>query len=86
MERGCELSLSLKSGVGTDGVGRYLPRGKDPREVGYVWSAITHEALIVSWEGSDGSYLVDVGFGGGGCPFPYVPSRPSQSAFNPVIS
>ncbi|KAK4058845.1 hypothetical protein OIO90_000291 [Microbotryomycetes sp. JL221] len=48
----------------------YLHRGKDPAEVGYWWSSITHELLIVDWPGSDGRFVCDVGFGGGGCPRP----------------
>lgn len=38
----------------------------------------THVALIVDWEGSDGRYLVDVGFGGGGPPWP-IPLENGQT-------
>lgn len=49
----------------------YLPRGKDAAEVGWLWSALTHVTLVVDWEGSEGRrYVIDVGFGGGGCPYP----------------
>lgn len=47
-------------------------RGKNPAEEGYLWSAVTHELMIVDWEGSDQRWVFDVGFGGGGCPKPYV--------------
>ncbi|KAL8283224.1 hypothetical protein RQP46_006002 [Phenoliferia psychrophenolica] len=50
----------------------YLHRGKDPAEDGFLWSSITHEALIVHWEGGQERYFVDVGFGGGGCPYPIM--------------
>lgn len=50
----------------------YFRRGKDPKVVGYHWSATTHETLLVDWEGSEGRYVVDVGFGGGMCPYPLV--------------
>ncbi|POY70181.1 hypothetical protein BMF94_6764 [Rhodotorula taiwanensis] len=48
----------------------YLHRGKDPQEAGYLWSCNTHVALIVDWRDSNARYLVDVGFGGGGPPYP----------------
>ncbi|SCZ96599.1 BZ3500_MvSof-1268-A1-R1_Chr4-4g07465 [Microbotryum saponariae] len=51
----------------------YLFRGKDPVVEGYNWSCITHELLIVDWAGSDSKrYVLDAGFGGGGCPYPIV--------------
>ncbi|GAA5978429.1 hypothetical protein JCM10908_004352 [Rhodotorula pacifica] len=57
----------------------FMNRGKDPKEAGYAWSCNTHVALIVYWSGSDGRYLVDVGFGGGGPPYP-IPLRDGQTA------
>lgn len=37
------------------------------------WGTITHIVLIVDWPGSGGErYVCDVGFGGDGCPIPYV--------------
>ncbi|GAA6000941.1 hypothetical protein JCM10207_007335 [Rhodosporidiobolus poonsookiae] len=48
----------------------YLHRGKDPREAGIWWSQMTHVALLVDWEGSQGRFIVDIGFGGGACPIP----------------
>ncbi|GAA5862198.1 hypothetical protein JCM3774_004819 [Rhodotorula dairenensis] len=56
----------------------FMNRGKDPKEAGYAWSCNTHVALIVDWEGSDGRYLVDVGFGGGGPAWP-IPLRDGQT-------
>lgn len=49
----------------------HLKRGENPEETGFEWSAVTHMALLVDQvEGSEGRYLVDVGFGGGGSPIP----------------
>ncbi|KAI5478311.1 arylamine N-acetyltransferase [Pseudohyphozyma bogoriensis] len=45
-------------------------RGKDPKDSGYWWSAISHELLIVDWQGSEGRYMCDCGFGGGASPYP----------------
>jgi hypothetical protein len=36
------------------------------------WGTITHLVLIVDWLGSGERYVLDVGFGGGGCPIPYA--------------
>ncbi|GAA5851222.1 hypothetical protein JCM8547_004172 [Rhodosporidiobolus lusitaniae] len=36
---------------------------KDPEEAGYEWESTSHQVSIVDWEGSDGRYLADVGFG-----------------------
>ncbi|KAK7057542.1 UPF0029 domain-containing protein [Favolaschia claudopus] len=38
------------------------------------WGTITHIVLVVDWPGSQERYVLDVGFGGGGCPIP-VPLR-----------
>ncbi|BGP53801.1 hypothetical protein JCM8202_005574 [Rhodotorula sphaerocarpa] len=48
----------------------FMNRGKDPKVAGYRWNFNTHVALIVDWEGCDGRYVCDVGFGGGGPPHP----------------
>lgn len=37
--------------------------GADPAVSGWDWSATTHQCAIVDWEGSNGRFLVDVGFG-----------------------
>ncbi|SCV69018.1 BQ2448_2038 [Microbotryum intermedium] len=51
----------------------YLFRGKDPAVEGYDWSCITHELLIVDWPNSNKRrYVLDAGFGGGGCPYPIL--------------
>ncbi|KAJ7188646.1 arylamine N-acetyltransferase 1 [Mycena filopes] len=34
------------------------------------WGTITHLVLVVDWTGSGERYVLDVGFGGGGCPIP----------------
>ncbi|KAJ7039053.1 arylamine N-acetyltransferase 1 [Mycena alexandri] len=34
------------------------------------WGTITHVVLVVDWTGSGERYVLDVGFGGGGCPIP----------------
>ncbi|KAJ7647658.1 arylamine N-acetyltransferase 1 [Roridomyces roridus] len=34
------------------------------------WGTITHVVLVVDWPGSGDRYVLDVGFGGGGCPIP----------------
>ncbi|KAJ7502945.1 arylamine N-acetyltransferase 1 [Mycena galericulata] len=34
------------------------------------WGTVTHMVLIVDWPESGGRYVLDVGFGGGGCPIP----------------
>jgi arylamine N-acetyltransferase len=36
------------------------------------WGTITHIVLVVDWTGSGERYVLDVGFGGGGCPIPYA--------------
>jgi hypothetical protein len=36
------------------------------------WGTITHLVLIVDWTGSAERYVLDVGFGGDGCPIPYA--------------
>ncbi|GAA5899295.1 hypothetical protein JCM6882_009306 [Rhodosporidiobolus microsporus] len=36
---------------------------KDPAEVGWDWQSTSHQISIVDWEGSDGRWLSDVGFG-----------------------
>jgi N-hydroxyarylamine O-acetyltransferase len=46
--------------------------GSDPNESGWDWSASTHQCALVDWEGSDGRYLVDVGFGSTQSLNPYV--------------
>ncbi|BGP46102.1 hypothetical protein JCM10450v2_001942 [Rhodotorula kratochvilovae] len=61
----------------------YLHRGKDPAEVGYFWSQTTHICLIVDWEGADGRWFLDFGFGGGGCPIP-IPLK--HGATSPSLS
>ncbi|KAJ7818194.1 arylamine N-acetyltransferase 1 [Mycena olivaceomarginata] len=38
------------------------------------WGTITHIVLVVDWTGSGERYVLDVGFGGGGCPIP-IPLR-----------
>ncbi|KAF7298065.1 UPF0029 domain-containing protein [Mycena chlorophos] len=38
------------------------------------WGTYTHIVLVVDWAGSEERYVLDVGFGGGGCPIP-VPLR-----------
>ncbi|KAM0756435.1 arylamine N-acetyltransferase 1 [Meredithblackwellia eburnea MCA 4105] len=50
----------------------YMHRGKDPKVEGYLWSPVTHEVLLVDWEGQEGRWFVDAGFGGGGCPRPIL--------------
>lgn len=57
----------------------FMNRGKDPREAGYAWSCNTHVALIVDWKDSNRRYLVDVGFGGGGPPYP-IPLKDGETA------
>ena len=68
----CFGALLRSFGFNVSDVGArvYLNRGQDPKEALYLWSALTHHVLLVDWEGSEGRYLADVGFGGGGCPFP----------------
>ncbi|KAJ7072645.1 arylamine N-acetyltransferase 1 [Mycena amicta] len=34
------------------------------------WGTFTHVVLVVDWKGSTERYVLDVGFGGGGCPIP----------------
>ncbi|KAJ7733545.1 arylamine N-acetyltransferase 1 [Mycena maculata] len=34
------------------------------------WGTITHIVLVADWPGSGERYVLDVGFGGGGCPIP----------------
>ncbi|KAF8178605.1 arylamine N-acetyltransferase 1 [Mycena galopus ATCC 62051] len=34
------------------------------------WGTITHVVLVVDWTASGERYVLDVGFGGGGCPIP----------------
>ena len=65
------LLRTLGFDVGESGARVYMHRGKDPEVVGYSWSSITHEVLLVGWKGVGGKgqtdrYLVDAGFGGGG--------------------
>ncbi|KAM0792301.1 hypothetical protein ACM66B_004989 [Microbotryomycetes sp. NB124-2] len=65
----------------------YLHRGKDPKDVGYWWSSITHELLIVDWTGSGARYVCDVGFGGGGCPRPLrLQDGATSKSLSPVES
>lgn len=54
----------------------YQCLGKDPRvhEESFKWGTLSHEVLVCDWEGSGERYLIDVGFGGGGCPIPFVES------------
>lgn len=54
----------------------YQCLGQDPRvhEESWKWGTLSHEVLVCDWEGSQERYLVDVGFGGGGCPVPSVSS------------
>ncbi|KAJ7287234.1 arylamine N-acetyltransferase 1 [Mycena rebaudengoi] len=47
------------------------PRDTDLRD---RWGTITHLVLIVDWPGSGERFVLDVGFGGGGCPIP-IPLR-----------
>ncbi|KAJ7782711.1 arylamine N-acetyltransferase 1 [Mycena metata] len=44
----------------------------DPKDtvVKDKWGTITHVVLVVDWPGSGERYVLDVGFGGGGCPIP----------------
>lgn len=64
---GDQLLRSLKFRVSDVGGRVYLIRGKDPATVGYKWSPITHQILIVDWPGSEGKrYMMDAGFAGGG--------------------
>ncbi|GAA5899869.1 hypothetical protein JCM5296_006202 [Sporobolomyces johnsonii] len=61
---------------------------KDPDVDGVDWEPISHQVSIVDWEGSNGRYLVDVGFGSSSAyPMPLregveVPSIPSADVFN----
>lgn len=53
----------------------YQVLGKDPEvhEDGWKWGTGSHEIMVVDWEESrkEGRrYIVDVGFGGGGCSIP----------------
>ncbi|BGP30133.1 hypothetical protein JCM10296v2_001885 [Rhodotorula toruloides] len=78
-----QLAASLLRGFGFRvsevGARVFLHRGKDPEEVGHWWSHTTHMALIVDWDGSDGRWFLDVGFGGGGSPIP-IPLRDGATA------
>lgn len=67
------LLRSLSFNVSELGARVYMHRGKDPAVAGYLWSSITHEVLAVGWEGTQDRYLLDAGFGGGGCPYACVP-------------
>lgn len=60
------LLRTLGFDVGESGARVYMHRGKDPEVVGYAWSSITHEVLLVGWKGQTDRYLIDAGFGGGG--------------------
>ncbi|KDE07004.1 hypothetical protein MVLG_02740 [Microbotryum lychnidis-dioicae p1A1 Lamole] len=78
-ENAMEESRSIVLGTGDGmelGVGnfeRISKRYTDPAIVGYDWSCITHELLVVDWAGSSSKrYVLDAGFGGGGCPYPIV--------------
>lgn len=62
------LLRTLGFSVGESGARVYMHRGKDPEVVGYAWSSVTHEVLLVGWPGLEERYLVDAGFGGGGNP------------------
>ncbi|KAJ7209729.1 arylamine N-acetyltransferase 1 [Mycena pura] len=44
----------------------------DPRDtvVRDKWGTFTHIVLVVDWAGGAARYVLDVGFGGGGCPIP----------------
>ncbi|KAH8926113.1 cysteine proteinase [Atractiella rhizophila] len=58
----------------------YMLRNKDPKEVGYDWSGMNnHQVLIVSVPGEEGEWLCDVGFGGGGSPYPILLAHDVQS-------
>ncbi|KAJ7686473.1 hypothetical protein B0H17DRAFT_1204160 [Mycena rosella] len=48
------------------------------------WGTITHLVLVADWPGSTERYVLDVGFGGGGCPIP-MPLRDGAtvSGLNP---
>lgn len=48
--------------------------GQDPAVSGYDWGTTSHQCAIVDWEGSDGRYFVDVGFGSTQPLFPCVKS------------
>ncbi|KAJ6589817.1 arylamine N-acetyltransferase 1 [Mycena vulgaris] len=58
----------------------------DPRDtvVKDKWGTITHLVLVVDWTESGERYVLDVGFGGGGCPIP-MPLRDGAtvSGLNP---
>lgn len=47
----------------------YLLRNQVPAKAGWLWSAITHMVLVADTI-DEGRFVVDVGFGGGNCPFP----------------
>lgn len=38
-------------------------QGADPEKVGWSWSPTSHQCAVVDWEGSEGRWFVDVGFG-----------------------
>ncbi|KAK4053279.1 hypothetical protein OIO90_004053 [Microbotryomycetes sp. JL221] len=56
--------------------------GEDPQEKGWQWHATSHQCAVVDWEGSQGRYFVDVGFGSAQSVYP-VPfeSGPEQTSF-----
>lgn len=44
--------------------------GGNPEEVGWAWSPTSHQCAVVDWEGSDGRWFVDVGFGSAQSAYP----------------
>ncbi|KAM0754787.1 arylamine N-acetyltransferase 1 [Meredithblackwellia eburnea MCA 4105] len=59
----------------------YKQLGEDPttHPLGWHWGTMTHEVLIVDWEGSDGRYLVDGAWG------PWNQTAPIKLEHNNVV-
>ncbi|MBW0505696.1 hypothetical protein O181_045411 [Austropuccinia psidii MF-1] len=55
----------------------YTPRTQNPAQVGYEWTPICHLCLLVDVDNTQ--FLCDVGFGGGGPPYP-IPFVMDQEA------
>lgn len=45
-------------------------QGQDPEVAGYRWAPTSHQCSVVDWEGSDGRFFVDVGFGSAQSAYP----------------
>ncbi|BGO94047.1 hypothetical protein NBRC10512_003680 [Rhodotorula toruloides] len=43
---------------------------KDPEDTGFSWEPTSHQISVVDWDGSDGRYFADIGFGSGNCVYP----------------